>query len=155
LTLIYQNNLKNKILILLKTPFLLKKKTISELLNLAKDKKAKEISVKNIPQQMDSSLLSPLTRRGKKRVKRLFSSKKRWIWWVNRSLPPPFPSFTFKQKRKTSPYFLFFNIERRERKSLYHLFQPVDSLSFNSKAQFTQQTKCTSSSGNVSVPLLL
>jgi len=30
--------------------------------------------------------------------------------------------------------------ERRERKPLYHLFQSVDSLSFNSKAQFTQQT---------------
>jgi hypothetical protein len=36
---------------------------------LAKDKKAKEISVKSIPQQMDSSLLSPLTRRGKRELK--------------------------------------------------------------------------------------
>jgi arginyl-tRNA--protein-N-Asp/Glu arginylyltransferase len=82
-------------------------------LNLAKDKKAKEISVKSIPQQMDSSLLSPLTRRGKERVKRLFSRKKRWICCESvASTALPLPYLQTEEKNVT----LFSLLQHREKR---------------------------------------
>jgi len=64
---------------------------------------------------MDSSLLSPLTRRGKRELK---DSSQGRIWLVIWSLPPPFPSLTFKQEKNVTLFSLLQHREKRKKTPL-------------------------------------